>query len=139
VVIERHNLSQEPKVFAESDLVRELLAQRGDEALPVVVVDGALRSSGRYPLWGELEAWTREAAGTGGGLDARTAEHVAMGGAVGSGTDSADDVPTVACCGEAAADAEGPSAQTSGGCCVGGLEVTEVPLVGTRTSGGCCG
>ncbi len=32
VVIERHNLSQEPKVFAESDLVRELLASSGQQA-----------------------------------------------------------------------------------------------------------
>ncbi|MGC8463153.1 MAG: arsenite efflux transporter metallochaperone ArsD [Acidimicrobiales bacterium] len=213
VVVERHNLSQEPKAFAERDLVRELLAERGDEALPAVVVDGVLRSSGRYPSWVELEAWAREAAGTGGGLDASTAELVAMGAAVGancepcfsyhydqarrlgvaravmaeavrvaqavkdtparsmaelaaklldtevgvvgtasaggaveSGTGSASDVPAVAFCGEAAADPEDPvgsanepAVQTSGGCCGGGPEVAEVPLVGVRAGGRCCG
>lgn len=83
VAVERHSLSQEPKAFAEKDLVRALLAERGDEALPAVVVDGALRSSGRYPSRAELAAW---ALGTGGaeGLDATTAELVALGAAVGA-------------------------------------------------------
>jgi len=83
VVVKRHNLSQEPKAFADSDLVRELLAERGDEALPVVVVDGALRSSGRYPSRAELAAWAMGAGGTE-GLDAATAELVAIGAAVGA-------------------------------------------------------
>ena len=83
VVVERHNLSQEPKAFADQDLVRELLAERGDEALPAVVVDGALRSSGRYPSRAELTAWAKGTGGAG-GLDATTAELVAMGAAVGA-------------------------------------------------------
>jgi len=83
VVVERHNLSQEPKAFADSDLVRNLLAERGDKALPAVTVDGALRSFGRYPSRAELAAWT---IGTGGthSLDEVTAELVAMGAAVGA-------------------------------------------------------
>ncbi|MGC8471501.1 MAG: arsenite efflux transporter metallochaperone ArsD [Acidimicrobiales bacterium] len=82
-VVERHNLSQEPKAFADEQLVRELLAERGDEALPAVVVDGALRSSGRYPSRAELAAW---ALGTdaAAGLDAATAELVAIGAAIGA-------------------------------------------------------
>ena len=82
-VVERHNLSQEPKAFADEELVRALLAERGDEALPAVVVDGALRSSGRYPSRAELAAWafgTDAAAG----LDAVTAELVAIGAAIGA-------------------------------------------------------
>ena len=83
VMVERHNLSQEPKAFADSSLVRELLAERGDAALPAVVVDGALRSSDRYPSRSELEGWaigTSAAAA----LDAVTAELVAIGAAVGA-------------------------------------------------------
>ena len=81
--VERHNLSQEPKAFADAKLVRELLAERGDEALPAVVVDGVLRSSGRYPSRAELAAW---ALGTdaAAGLDAVTAELVAIGAAIGA-------------------------------------------------------
>jgi len=83
VAVERHNLSQEPKAFAEEGLVRELLAERGDEALPAVVVDGALRSSGRYPSRAELSAWAMVTGGAE-GLDATTAELVAIGAAVGA-------------------------------------------------------
>jgi AhpD family alkylhydroperoxidase len=83
VAVERHNLSQEPKAFAEEDLVRALLAERGDEALPAVVVDGALRSSGRYPSRAELAAWAMDTGGAE-GLDATTAELVALGAAVGA-------------------------------------------------------
>ena len=56
-VVARRNLAQEPQAFASSDLVRSLLAERGDDALPAVVVDGRLASSGRYPSRQELAAW----------------------------------------------------------------------------------
>ncbi len=88
--VERHNLSQEPKAFAESDLVRRLLAERGEEALPAVVVDGELRSSGRFPTRGELAGWsltgTTPAAPT--FLDAGTTELVALAAAVGANCES---------------------------------------------------
>ena len=57
--VKRYNLSQEPKEFAESDLVRELLTESGDKALPTIVVGDMLRSSGRYPSRDELAAWVR--------------------------------------------------------------------------------
>ena len=209
VVVERHNLSQEPKAFADSDLVRGLLAERGDEALPAVVVDSALRSSGRYPSRPELATWALRTGGAE-GLDVVTAELVAMGAAVGancepcfkyhydqarrlgvapavmtdavrvaqavkdtparsmlelaakllgteagafhatspggaaeSATGAASEVAAVGCCGEAAAGAEGSAAETAGGCCGGGPEDVEVPLVGVNAAGaaasGCCG
>ena len=192
VVVERHNLSQEPKAFADEDLVRELLAERGDEALPAVVVDGALRSSGRYPSRAELAAW---AMGTGGaeGLDAVTAELVAMGAAVGANCEpcfkfhydqarrlgvapavmtevvrmaqAVKDTParsmlelaakllgidagafragTPGAAAEPAAGSAGEDATTAGGCCGGGPQDVEVPLVGVNAAGeaasGCCG
>lgn len=83
VLVERHNLSQEPKAFADSDLVRELLTERGDDALPAVVIDGGLCSSGRYPSREELVGWS-----LGGArpevLDAVVTELVAIGAAVGA-------------------------------------------------------
>ena len=85
--VERHNLSQEPKAFAESDLVRELLAERGDDALPAVVVDGELRSSGRMPTRSELARWALVGAPPD-TLDAATTELVALGAAVGANCES---------------------------------------------------
>jgi AhpD family alkylhydroperoxidase len=81
--VERHNLSQEPKAFAESDLVRELLGERGDEALPAVVVDGEVRSWGRIPNRSELARWSLASAPLD-TLDAVTTELVALGAAVGA-------------------------------------------------------
>jgi AhpD family alkylhydroperoxidase len=80
--VERHNLSQEPQVFAEREFVRALLAERGDDALPAVVVDGELRSSGRYPSRQELSSWSAGVPST--GLDARSTELVAIGAAIGA-------------------------------------------------------
>ncbi|MES2123814.1 MAG: arsenite efflux transporter metallochaperone ArsD [Gemmatimonadota bacterium] len=57
VAVTRHNLGTEPTAFADSAVVRELLAREGVDALPAVVVDGQLRLSGRYPTRAELVAW----------------------------------------------------------------------------------
>lgn len=81
--VERHNLSQEPKAFAERDLIRGLLTERGEDALPAVVVGGELRSSGRYPTRTELVEWSLGGAPSD-SLDAATAELVAIGAAVGA-------------------------------------------------------
>jgi AhpD family alkylhydroperoxidase len=82
VAVARHNLSQEPGAFAEQAVVRELLAERGNEGLPAVLVDGELASSGRYPARDELAAWALRTAG--GALDAVTTELVAIGAALGA-------------------------------------------------------
>jgi AhpD family alkylhydroperoxidase len=81
--VERHNLSQEPKAFAERDLIRGLLAERGEDALPAVVVAGELRSSGRYPTRTELVEWSLGGAASD-SLDDATTELVAIGAAVGA-------------------------------------------------------
>lgn len=83
VTVQRHNLSQEPKAFADNDVVHTLLAERGDHALPAVLVDGQLRSSGRHPDRSELAGWVQTGASSG-GLDAVTRELVAIGAAVGA-------------------------------------------------------
>ncbi len=86
VSVTRHNLSQEPAAFAEDELVRGLLHEHGDEVLPVIKVNGELRSSGRYPSREQLESWTLGDAET--SLDARTAELVALGAAIGANCES---------------------------------------------------
>jgi AhpD family alkylhydroperoxidase len=63
-------------------MVRELLHERGDDVLPIVRVNGELRSTGRYPSRDELIIWT--GAQDSNELDAITAELVALGAAVGA-------------------------------------------------------
>jgi AhpD family alkylhydroperoxidase len=55
--IERFNLAQQPMAFAENAVVKSFLEQSGAEALPVVLVDGALMLAGRYPSRDELVQW----------------------------------------------------------------------------------
>lgn len=119
VQVERHNLSQEPKAFADEELVRTLLSERGDKALPVILVDGTLRSSGRYPSRAELEAWALGSE-AGASLGMVTAEKAT------SQTSSTSQ----------------PS-QSTGGCCSGDSEPVDVPLAigvaARQPSSKCCG
>jgi len=55
--VTRFNLAQEPLAFAENDVARSFLHAAGEEALPVVLVDGATVLTGRYPTRVELARW----------------------------------------------------------------------------------
>lgn len=55
--IERFNLAQQPLAFAENQLVRGYLERSGEEALPLVLVDGDVALAGRYPNRSELARW----------------------------------------------------------------------------------
>jgi hypothetical protein len=57
VKVTRFNLSQEPGVFVSTAAVGDLLKSSGEAALPVVMVDGEVRSSGRYPSRSEMAEW----------------------------------------------------------------------------------
>jgi len=57
--IERYNLAQQPLVFAENPVVKAYLEQSGQEALPLILVDGAIALAGRYPRRGELARWSK--------------------------------------------------------------------------------
>ena len=57
VAVARATLSQEPEKFVACAPVRDALTQLGDGALPAVLVNGELRSTGRYPARGELAEW----------------------------------------------------------------------------------
>jgi SAM-dependent methyltransferase len=57
VPVERYNLSQTPAAFVESEPVNRALASQGEAALPIVLVNGKVVASGRYPEQAELENW----------------------------------------------------------------------------------
>lgn len=57
VPVERFNLAQQPAAFAQDEAVRAILEAKGDAGLPVVEVNGEVRSSGVYPTRVELAAW----------------------------------------------------------------------------------
>ncbi len=57
VAVTRATLSQEPDRFIACAPVRDELNRVGSHALPALVVDGRLRSTGRYPSRLELGEW----------------------------------------------------------------------------------
>lgn len=55
--IQRFNLSQEPMAFAVNAKVKAFLQQSGETALPLILVDGEVALTGRYPGREELARW----------------------------------------------------------------------------------
>lgn len=55
--IERYNLAQQPMAFAENATVKAFLERSGQEALPLILVDGEVALAGRYPVRAELARW----------------------------------------------------------------------------------
>jgi hypothetical protein len=55
--IERFNLAQQPMVFAENSTVKGFLERSGQDALPLILVDGDIALAGRYPSRSELAHW----------------------------------------------------------------------------------
>ena len=49
VSVERFNLSQQPAKFAEDAADKATLETKGDAGLPLLKVDGEVKSSGVYP------------------------------------------------------------------------------------------
>ena len=82
VTVERFNLSQQPGAFAGDDAVRSALEKTGEAALPLVKVDGAVKSSGVYPSRDALAAWAGLAAPTPSIFSDAVAELVAIGAAI---------------------------------------------------------
>jgi Arsenical resistance operon protein ArsD len=54
IAVTRINLSQEPAEFATNTDVKSVLETSGVEGLPVIMLEGGLHSSGRYPKRAEL-------------------------------------------------------------------------------------
>jgi hypothetical protein len=57
IALARFNLAQQPMDFAGNPLVREFLEISGPEALPLVLRDGVIVMSGRYPTRAEMAEW----------------------------------------------------------------------------------
>lgn len=55
--IERFNLARQPDAFAAHASVLQLLQRSGQKVLPVVLVDGEVAMTGRYPERAELASW----------------------------------------------------------------------------------
>ena len=55
--IERFNLAQQPMAFAENSTVKGFLERSGQEVLPLILVDGEVALTGRYPTRDELTGW----------------------------------------------------------------------------------
>jgi hypothetical protein len=56
--IQRFNLAQQPMAFADNATVKSFLERSGQEALPLILVDGDIALAGRYPNRTELARWT---------------------------------------------------------------------------------
>jgi hypothetical protein len=54
--IERFDLSQQPLEFEENTLVRGFLEKHGQASLPLIVLNGGIALSGRYPTRQQLSA-----------------------------------------------------------------------------------
>lgn len=57
VTVERFNLSQQPFDFTGDAEVNAALQAKGVEALPIVKVEGQIKSQGAYPTREQLAAW----------------------------------------------------------------------------------
>jgi hypothetical protein len=55
--IERFNLAQQPLAFVENPVAKAFLDRSGQEALPLILVDGEVALAGRYPNRSELARW----------------------------------------------------------------------------------
>lgn len=60
--VARHNLAGEPSRFTEQPAVLAFMQVSGSEGLPLVLVDGVVAMTGRYPSRDELARWAGVAA-----------------------------------------------------------------------------
>lgn len=54
VLVRRHNLSQDPAAFVNQEQVRNALSEKGEAALPLLLLNGQVALLGRYPDRTEL-------------------------------------------------------------------------------------
>ena len=57
VIVQRHNLSQDPSAFVDNEAVKAVLTEKGEPALPVILRNGKVATTGRYPDRQELAGW----------------------------------------------------------------------------------
>ncbi len=83
--VERFNLGQQPGAFAEDAAVKAVLETKGDAGLPLVKVNGEIKSSGVYPSRAELAGWAGVDLPAPSLFTEAVSELVAIGAAIGSG------------------------------------------------------
>ena len=112
ISVERFNLAQQPEAFAQDASVVAALQTQGEASLPLVKVNGEVKSSGVFPSRDELAVWA--------GIAATSAPQKSHG-----------------CCGDAkAADPGSATTEEDGGCCGGANANTST----TKARSGCgCG
>ena len=54
VIVQRHNLSQNPSAFVENAIVKSALNETGEAGLPILLANGKLALTGQYPARQEL-------------------------------------------------------------------------------------
>jgi hypothetical protein len=64
VAVERFNLAQQPAAFVAEPLARKVLQNQGEAGLPLVIVNGEVKSSGSYPSRELLVGWAGLGAAT---------------------------------------------------------------------------
>jgi glutaredoxin len=93
VPVTRINLSQEPGEFSANAAVKSVLQNNGVEALPVIMLNGVLQSSGRYPARDELA----QMVGVAYAPDAAEAAEPTRNTACCGGTNNAEKAPSGCC------------------------------------------
>ena len=87
VSVERFNLTQTPIAFAENEVVRGALTEKGEAALPLLLVDGKVAASGAYPTRDALTALVGLGQAPASLFTPAVAELVAMGAAIAANCD----------------------------------------------------
>jgi len=80
--VHRFNLSQNPAAFVENELVKTALTEKGEAALPLLLVADRVLASGHYPERDQLRAALNLANGAGSLFSPAVAELVAIGAAI---------------------------------------------------------
>lgn len=57
IIVERHNLTNNPQVFIDNKEINNIIMTKGVNALPIVVLDGEIMKTGAYPSNEEFCTW----------------------------------------------------------------------------------
>jgi len=56
-IVQRYNLTQNPATFVENAAVQAALTEKGEAALPLLLVNGKVKATGYYPERQTLADW----------------------------------------------------------------------------------
>ena len=82
VDVRRFNLSQSPAAFVENEQIKQALTEKGEAALPLLLVDGQVLATGHYPERSQLSAALSLTSGENSIFSPAVAELVAIGTAI---------------------------------------------------------